>query len=221
MDREPRPVKPIPRTSRLGRPRLADDEVVFRGLLRTLARLGYAGLSFAALGEQVGLSASALHQRFGSKVNLLRAFIEWNTARDQAAVQARRREGRPPLEAVRAVLGDWSASIGPVEASRMFSVYSELAADPLMREPMLRRITLITDELEALILAAVKAGDLVPCDAPAVARALLVGAAGTMLLTLLTQPEAPLDEQIQASIDASLASYLPARRRARTPRRSP
>src|SRR5258708_14107659 len=84
----------------LGRPRRAEDEAVFRGLLRALARLGYTGLTFAALTDQVGLSASALHQRFGSKAELLRAFIEWNNPRAPQAVQARRRQGRTPPDTI-------------------------------------------------------------------------------------------------------------------------
>jgi AcrR family transcriptional regulator len=193
---------------------------VFRGLLRALARLGYAGLSFAALGDEVGLSASALHQRFGSKAALLRAFIEWNNARAREAVQARRREGRAPLETIRAVLGDWGFSggpsaIGPGQAARVFSLYSELAADPVMREPIRARIALLLDVLERLLGAAVDAGELAPCDAPHMARALLAGAAGTMLLALLTRPEGSLEEQVRASVDATLAPYL--RERARSP----
>jgi AcrR family transcriptional regulator len=192
---------------------------VFRGLLRTLARLGYTGLSFAALADQVGLSASALHQRFGSKAELLRAFIEWNNARAREAVRARRREGRTPLDTIRALLGDWNFSaIEPGQASRVFSLYSELAADPVMREPIRERIALLLDELEMLVAAAVKAGDLVPCDAPGVARALLAGVAGTMLLALLTQPDvSSLEEQVRASVDTTLATYI----RALTPARSP
>jgi AcrR family transcriptional regulator len=192
---------------------------VFRGLLRALARVGYAGLSFAALAAEVGLSASALHQRFGSKAALLRAFIEWNNARAREAVQARRREGRAPLETIRALLGDWDFSpFGPGQAARVFSLYSELAADPVMREPIRARVALLLEELERLLGAAVDAGDLAPCDAPRMAHALLAGAAGTMFLALLTQKEGSLEEQARASVDATLAPYVRERARARSPR---
>lgn len=215
---QPSGATPHPRAA-LGRPRRAEDEAIFRGLLRTLARLGYAGLSFAALGNDVGLSASALHQRFGSKAALLQAFIEWNNARAREAGKARRREGLEPLEAIRSLLGDWSfSSIGTGPAARVLAVYSEMAADPALREPIRTRISLVQEELEALVRAAVTAGDLAPCDASALARQLLAGVAGTMLLALLTQNEGSLEEQVRAIVDGTLARYQPGQPRIGTPR---
>jgi AcrR family transcriptional regulator len=199
----------VPARRALGRPRQVEDDVVFRALLRTLARLGFSHLSFAAVAAEVGVSASALHQRFGSKDGLLRAFLDWQNARAQKAVLARSHSGRPPLEALSGVLGDWLSAFGPVQGGRVVSLWSEVAAYPALQEPIGARIGLLLHEVESLLAAAVQAGDLTTCDTPHLAHVLLAAVAGTCMLYWLTQSGGSLKEQVSVCVETVLAPYRP------------
>ncbi|GAA2759509.1 TetR/AcrR family transcriptional regulator [Actinopolymorpha rutila] len=53
------------------------DEAVLAGVLRLVQRIGPEGFTLAAAGAEVGLSASTLVQRFGSKRALLLAADRW------------------------------------------------------------------------------------------------------------------------------------------------
>lgn len=65
----------MPRTKHLS------DEAVLAGVLRLVQRVGPAGFTLAAAGAEVGLSASTLVQRFGSKRALLLAADRWAVER--------------------------------------------------------------------------------------------------------------------------------------------
>lgn len=56
------------------RPRKVSDDQVFEALHRLMLRVKPDAITLAAVGEEAGLTAGALVQRFGSKVELLRAF---------------------------------------------------------------------------------------------------------------------------------------------------
>ncbi|RGE20413.1 TetR/AcrR family transcriptional regulator [Leucobacter sp. wl10] len=58
-----------------------DDEAVLAGVLRLVQRIGPAQFTLAAAGAEVGLSASTLVQRFGSKRALLLAADRWAVER--------------------------------------------------------------------------------------------------------------------------------------------
>jgi AcrR family transcriptional regulator len=57
------------------------DEAVLAGVLRLVQRIGPDGFTLAAAGAEVGLSASTLVQRFGSKRSLLLAADRWAVER--------------------------------------------------------------------------------------------------------------------------------------------
>jgi AcrR family transcriptional regulator len=57
------------------------DEAVLAGVLRLVQRIGPEGFTLAAAGAEVGLSASTLVQRFGSKRALLLAADRWGVER--------------------------------------------------------------------------------------------------------------------------------------------
>jgi AcrR family transcriptional regulator len=57
----------------IGRPRTIGDEQILTGAAQVIGRVGPAGVTLAAVGAEVGLSAASLVQRFGSKRDLLLA----------------------------------------------------------------------------------------------------------------------------------------------------
>ena len=71
-------VSTMPVVREVGRPRSFEDDAIFAATARVIARVGHDGLTLAAIAEEVGCSAPALVQRFGSKRALVRAYIEWS-----------------------------------------------------------------------------------------------------------------------------------------------
>lgn len=59
-----------------GRPKLHSDEEILEAALRMFATHGYDGMSLRSLNRELGLSHSAIHQRFGTKEDLYKAVID-------------------------------------------------------------------------------------------------------------------------------------------------
>ena len=59
-----------------GRPKLHSDEQILESALRMFATHGYDGMSLRSLNRELGLSHSAIHQRFGTKEDLYKAVID-------------------------------------------------------------------------------------------------------------------------------------------------
>jgi len=59
-----------------GRPKLLSDEQILEAALRMFATHGYDGMSLRSLNRELGLSHSAIHQRFGTKEDLYKAVID-------------------------------------------------------------------------------------------------------------------------------------------------
>ena len=59
-----------------GRPKIHSDEQILTAALRMFATHGYDGTSLRSLNRELGLSHSAIHQRFGSKEDLYKAVID-------------------------------------------------------------------------------------------------------------------------------------------------
>lgn len=69
------------------RPRTVSEPDLLDGALAVIERVGPEGVTFAAVAAQVGLSASTLVQRFGSKPALLKAALMrgWDRLDDRSA----------------------------------------------------------------------------------------------------------------------------------------
>ena len=63
-------------TAGRGRPKLHSDEQILEAALRMFATHGYDGMSLRSLNRELGLSHSAIHQRFGTKEDLYKAVID-------------------------------------------------------------------------------------------------------------------------------------------------
>ncbi|MFM7410734.1 MAG: TetR/AcrR family transcriptional regulator [Actinomycetota bacterium] len=63
-------------TAGRGRPKLYTDQQILEAALRMFATYGYDGMSLRSLNRELGLSHSAIHQRFGTKEDLYKAVID-------------------------------------------------------------------------------------------------------------------------------------------------
>ncbi len=95
------------------RPRTIADEVLLDAALEIIHRSGPSRLSFATLAERVGLAASTLVQRFGTKEALLRGALlrAWDRldADTTAAIEAASPDGAGVIDLLVALSGQYDA----------------------------------------------------------------------------------------------------------------
>jgi AcrR family transcriptional regulator len=164
------------------RPRQATDEDLLMAAFRAIARLGPARLTLADVAEEAGVSAAAIVQRFGSKrALLLAAAADAATGSDYIFPGLRARYRSP----VRALLGlaDCMAILGTTPEA-IANTLAFLRLD--LTEPDFHRHALagsrgMHDGIRELVEDAVKAGELVPCDAERLASALQATLNGSQL----------------------------------------
>ena len=72
--------QPFRVTSR-GRPPLVSDDVILSAALAAFATSGYEAMSVRALNAELGLSHETVSKRFGPKLDLLRAAVNFGSAR--------------------------------------------------------------------------------------------------------------------------------------------
>jgi AcrR family transcriptional regulator len=101
----------------MGRPRTVSDEQILAGAARVIVRVGPTRLTLAEVGREVGLSAAAVVQRFGSKRGVLLAVARHGAdalPRQMAAAQ----DANAPVAALIDVLADIA---GTVRSSEEFA----------------------------------------------------------------------------------------------------
>jgi len=81
-----------------GRPRIVQDDVILSAALKGFAELGYEGLSLRSLSAGLGLSHSAVGQRYATKDNLFRHAVAAGFDSLFSAIGAARAEWPEQLE---------------------------------------------------------------------------------------------------------------------------
>src|SRR5680860_480311 len=153
----------------VGRPRSFEDDTIFAATARVIARLGQNRLTLAAIAEEVGCSAPALVQRFGSKRALVRSYIEWSIAHNQLRWDQVSAGDHSPLESIKARV-QLPRSERPDEVSDPegfpSTVYFHLVAweDEALRPLVNDRRRAAEDELRRMLVLAAEAGEINGCD---------------------------------------------------------
>ncbi len=83
--------------NRRGRPRLRSDDVILAAALKAFAEAGFQAMSVRALSASLGLSHEAVGQRFGSKLDLFHATIEYGMTQLHASLEAAVHEPAVPV----------------------------------------------------------------------------------------------------------------------------
>jgi AcrR family transcriptional regulator len=186
------------------RPRTIDDAVLLDAAGDLLARVGPANVTLARVGEEVGLSAATLVQRFGSKRGLLLAIanraVDWSPTFDEA------RERNPsPLGALVDALCALTADVRTPEAMANSVAFLQLD----LTDPEFGAITRAAmRELRALIHAqlddAVAAGELAGgTDTERLAAALEVTYNGA-LITWAIHRTGPVEAAMRSALEYAL-----------------
>jgi AcrR family transcriptional regulator len=172
-----------------------------------MSRYGPARLTLAHVASEVGVAPATLMQRFGSKRGLLLALAKQGTEATSQEYAAIRAAHRSPLAALFAV-ADCMAAMAPTPetlANHLAYLHIDLT-DPEFHELALKQARAARSEVEALLDAAVSAGELVPTDTNRLARAVHVMLGGS-LLTWAIHREGTAAEWLREDLKTLLAPY--------------
>ena len=194
----------------MGRPRKVSDEDVFGALHRLMNRLGPTQWTLADVAREVGVTASALVQRFGSKRDLQVALMEaWaEGAPDEFA--RLRASATTPLEAVYAY-ADRVAQLGdsPAGLAHHLAYLQIDLSDPDMHSRLKRQATKTRASLRELLEEALATGELSGTpDTAALARAVEVTLTGSLMVWGMYQ-EGSASAALRFDLDALLLPYRP------------
>ena len=195
-----------------GRPRSVSDDEVFAGVTRVIGRVGPTGLTFAAVGKEVGLSAPALAQRFGSKHGLLVAYAGQGQVVPTSFDEAERR-ARTAIGALHLAVELLVASVDSHEALANSIAFLHMdLTDPDLKAHAVAQSRELRRRIQALLDRAVEQGELVGVDPEtgtgtgALATAVYTTYNGAML-TWAIDGAGSLTRWMRRSIDATLAPH--------------
>lgn len=142
------------------RPRTVDDPTILESAIRVLGRVGPEKLTLAQVGEEAGLSAATLVQRFGSKRELLLEVMRYAIA-GMNARQAAAHENESALEAIFASAMDRSGAFnGPDIISNLLAFYLSDLGDPEFRALAAENSRQAIEGFKALLDKAVANGEI-------------------------------------------------------------
>lgn len=165
------------------RPRTVSDEHIFGATGQAVLRLGPARLTLADVANEVGLTAAALVQRFGSKRQLLLAFVRHGAGMVDDSFVAARASNASPLAALISAATSMAQGVrSPDELVNLLAFLQIDLSDPDFRRPALAQSRHMLAGYEALLSDAIDAGELVPCDVRGVARAIQAMVSGSLFM---------------------------------------
>jgi len=203
------------------RRRKAEDRDVFAALVRVMLRRGPGELTLRAIASEVGVTAGALVQRFGSKRELLHAHARHAAATgDIGVAEALDARTGSPLQALRAATSvHASLAESPRAALRNLAYLQNDLADPVLRRHLLRLKQAARARYEQLVADAVSVGELrADTDVRALARMIEVTLDGSLLAWTLYR-EGSAAERLRDDLEATLRPYLMHGVKRRTSRR--
>lgn len=143
------------------RPRTIDDAAVLSAAADLVGRIGPGQLTLARVGEEVGLSAATLVQRFGSKRDLLLAMTERAAAGWTERFAAAREDADSPLEALVAALKEMTRSVREPETMANHVAFLQIdLSDPDFHARTVAGMHTMRDSIATLLDDAVAAGEL-------------------------------------------------------------
>ncbi|MFI7631625.1 TetR/AcrR family transcriptional regulator [Microbispora rosea] len=191
-----------------GRPRGVDDSVILSAVAEVIGKVGPAGLTLAAVADEVGLVPGTLVQRFGSKRGLLVALARQSAHEAEAHHERLRRRRPSSLEALTALAEDSMALMDTPE--RFANHLAFLCMD--LTDPELHEYALAVHEAQrrailALLDEAVAEGELrTGTDTAALVESVQALIAGTGLTWALDR-QGTLQERLRQAVTALLSPY--------------
>lgn len=193
----------------MARPRKASDEEIFQAAFGVMQRRGPTEWTLADVAAEVGLTAGALVQRFGSKRELLLALTRLFADGVPAMYADLRKRHRSPLAAVRAYAGNLACLAGTPEMLAHHLDYLRLdLTDPDMHRQFRRQAEAGRAFLREALNDAVRQGELRRgVDTATLARQVETTITGS-LFTWATYREGGAEPWIRRDLDLLLAPVL-------------
>jgi AcrR family transcriptional regulator len=200
------------KSKELGRPRSFSDEDVFAAVTRVAQEQGFAGLSLAAIAKKVGCTGQALNARFGSRMGLLVAYVDWASARDVERFQHVRAQNLTPLETLRArfhlpLEGREEELSSGAEHVRIMSLIIESNEYPEFARRIRNRIEVFEHQLSLLIREANAVGELKVDNPEGLSHLIMVGTSGGSTLWP-AGGQGSIVEEMNRIIELLLAPYI-------------
>jgi AcrR family transcriptional regulator len=180
---------------------------------RAVSRVGPARLTLADVAREAGVAPATLVQRFGSKRGLLLALVKLGPASVGDEFAALRAAHPSPLAALYAV-GECMARLAPSPeelANHLTFLHMDLT-DPEFHHYALEHARGFQAEMQALLDAAVAAGELTRCDTVRFALLLQEMIHGS-LVTWAIYREGTAQEWVRRDMEMLLAPYAAGERR--------
>lgn len=196
---------------KVGRPRAFQDEDVYRAMSRVIGEVGYAGLTFSLIADQIGCTTSALIRRFGDKRALVQGFITWLELEQSARFSEMRVNYASPLDVLKSrwFIGSeaWSPTeTNPTNPDTYLSFFIEARCEPAYRPHLARLNSEFESGAAAILREAESAREIIACDYAQVAHSLLCAMTGAVSLWM-DKPLRPLKAELNQVFDAIIAPY--------------
>ncbi len=197
-----------------GRPLKVSDDDVFAAAQRAMSRRGPHELTLADIAKEAGVTAGRLVQRYGSKRGLFVTMSERFAGSAAPIFEGLRAAHRSPLATVRAYAACMADLAPDPEALLRNLAYLQLdLADDVVRGHLVENARATRREIEALLKAAVAAGELVrETDVRTLARTVETVVGGS-LMSWATYREGTAATWMTREVDAVLAPWLAGRTR--------
>jgi AcrR family transcriptional regulator len=190
------------------RPKVTDDEIL-AAAQRAMARHGPHELTLAHIADEAGVTAGRLVQRYGSKRDLMVSLSQQFAVSASDTFARLRAQGGTALATIRAYATCVAALAPTPEALLRNVAYLHVdLADDALRESLLSNARQSRKEIEALVKAAVRNGELVTSvDAPGLARTIETIIGGS-LMAWATYREGAAATYMHKDLDAVLAPWI-------------
>ncbi len=154
-------VNPYSRTYMSPRPRRLSDSAILEAAYEVVRRTGPDRFTLADIGQEVGLSAATLVQRFGSKRSLLLAMLQQSVIRTDDRFAEAIKTGESPIATLyAAVLDRFRAVDNPETLSNGFAFLMMEMSDPEFRKVAAESANNAIAGYKTMLDAAVAGGEL-------------------------------------------------------------
>ena len=183
------------------------DATILVATARMISRVGPARLTLADVGEEVGLAPATLLQRFGSKRGLLIAVVQQTLESVDDSFTSVRAARHSALDAAIAAAGTMAEHVrAPEELANNLAFFQIDLSDAEFHRLALEHSRRVRAGYQALLQEAITVGELIECDAGALASALQAVAAGS-LLNWAIHRDGPVADWVRADIETLITPY--------------
>jgi AcrR family transcriptional regulator len=190
------------------RPRRLSDAAILEAAFEVVRRTGPDRFTLADVGQEVGLSAATLVQRFGSKRSLLLAMLQQNINQVDDRFTQSLKPGDSPIETLyAAVLDRFRAVDHPDTLSNGFAFLMIEMSDPEFHVLAAESANHAIDGYRSMLDAAVQAGELdETVDPQYLAETIHALTWGALMMWAIIRMLSPQD-RLKRSLDILLAPY--------------